>query len=81
MVSYYAFSALILALRLKIASYIMRFIGINMSLYAEMFQKTVNINPFVCRKYSKGVELSCLYHPDRGGTFFDEFAVNQGMLK
>ena len=49
--------------------------------YAEMFQKTVNRNPFVCRKCSKGMELSCLYHPDRGGTFFDEFAVNKGLLK
>ena len=48
--------------------------------YAEMFQKTVNRNPFVCRKYSKGMELSCLYHPDRGGTFFDAFAVDQRTL-
>jgi hypothetical protein len=45
--------------------------------YAEMFQKTVNRNPFVCRKCGKGMELSHLSHPDRGGTFFDAFAVNQ----
>jgi hypothetical protein len=49
--------------------------------YAEMFQKTINRNPFVCRKCIKGMELSCLYHPDKGGAFFDEFAVNQGLLK
>ena len=45
--------------------------------YAEMFQKSVDRNPFVCRKCGKGMELSHLSHPDRGGTFFDVFAASQ----
>ena len=51
--------------------------GTRKIFYAEMFQKTVNRNPFVCRNCGKGMELSHLSHPDRGGTFFDAFAVSQ----